>query len=914
MKKHPVFSVVTFFISFLSALGADAILGGNGRIRVPDAGIEMGITIYAEGWRGSYTSQSLRQQRFPDAKTGVAVWDARIPIKAGGGQAAHGTVTLTAGENGSARVRAHIVSDRDQNPEGVLWCVSLPASRFAGGKWSADEKHGETSADFNEKVSDYFSGSCKTFTITDKKGYSLTFTFPKPERVLLMDSRKWGDTLALRLYCNRVAFKKDRERTIDFTMSSPEGVCVKYAEPTIVKAGAEWIPVDYKKNIIAGSALDFSNQGLQAAPAGKYGWLKNVNGNFEFENKPGISQRFYGVNLCGTANAPDHAVADELVTRLVRLGYNTIRVHHHEKPILKNGAGGGLELDPVATDKMDYLIAKAIEAGLYVTTDIFVSRPVRWKDIGYTDRKEEIMPMDFYKALVAVDDRAFEDWCKWAKIFLGHKNPYTGRCYVDEPAMPLLSLINEGPITASWKRGVKDEPAIQQAYVKWLAKERAKNPGFAPKEPKDTSKFISYSKDGNMIAAFMSDVERRNATRLIAYLRALGSKALFTNLNCWPHSVALQEVRADLYDYVDSHFYIDHPRFIETSWALPSKIGNENPVLDEKLPVSGAGFVRLADKPYCITEWNFSGPGMYRGVGGIMTGAFSALQNWDGLWRFAYSHNKNSLTEGQCKPGYFDIGVDPLGQASDRASICLFLRRDLASYDKGIVLRVTEESKEGTKQTKGDNRELQVTPAWHDAAWKCAVATACSGTKVPPNLTEYPITENLNRQKNPPFVCETPKNFVLDREAGSFMISTPRTAGGFIPSGRLDCGAVSIMVKGAPATVWASSVDAEPTPITRAKRILVTHLTDVQADGNMYGDETKTLLLKWGEAPPVARAGSAEVRLAHESPDSLEVWALETNGARRIRVPSRVEDGKLVFTVAIAAPVAIFNYEVCTKQ
>ena len=73
-------------------------------------------------------------------------------------------------------------------------------------------------------------------------------------------------------------------------------------KPHVISAGKEWIPLDYCRDIEPGSALDFSGMGFADAPAGKYGWLKNAGGRFEFEKLPGKGQRFYGVNLVGTAN------------------------------------------------------------------------------------------------------------------------------------------------------------------------------------------------------------------------------------------------------------------------------------------------------------------------------------------------------------------------------------------------------------------------------------------------------------------------------------------------------------------------------------------------------------------------------------------------------------------------------------
>ena len=908
MKLIVLWSVA--LAAFCGFGATEARLGGDGRITLPALGVEMGVKIHAEGWKGNLHVQPQPSRRFPDAQKGLAQWRGLASRKADAAQFAHGTVTLRAAADDAAAVAAVVVSDADQRPEAVVWSVELPADRFGGGTWVADAKAGELPRAFNGTRTGLFNGSCSTLALTDREGRRLAFSFAAPVAVLVQDGRRWGDVFTVRLFNGRVPFGKEARRTFAFSFSAPDGVAVSYAKPTVVQAGPDWIPVDYRKNILAGSALDFSNQGLQDAPAGKHGWLRNVGGHFEFERLPGVPQRFYGVNLCFGANVPERVVADELVTRLVRLGYNTVRVHHYERDLLREGPKGGLDFDAAALDRFDYLMAKCIAAGLYVTTDVFVSRPVRWADIGYPDRAGVVEEKAVYKCLVAVSDAAFADWCAFAKRFLEHVNPYTGRRYLDEPALPLLSLINEGQLTMGWGRGAREEPAVQAAYVKWLAERRASDPAFCPYAPATADKFGFYGAGGNAMALFMADVERRSAARMIAYLRTLGSKALFTNANNGPHPVAMQNVRADLYDYVDDHFYVDHPHFLERRWRLPSKIGNLNPVLDKKLALVGPAFVRLADKPFCITEWNFSGPGMYRGVGGIMTGALSALQDWDGLWRFAYAHGAKDLAEGPCKPGYFNVGTDPLGQAADRASVCLFLRRDLAPLAEGTALRVTDAAVAGTTNA---HRAVVVRPAWGDAAWYRRVATAGAATRVPPGMAELPITEALYGAERAPFAYTPVPGCALDRARGTFTLATPRTAGGFTPSGSLDGGAVSFTVEGAPATVWASSVDAEKTDLRHAKRILVTHLTDVQADGNVYADETKTVLLKWGKAPPVARRGKAQVRLAHAAPASLDVWALDTSGARRARVPVRVEGDRLVFTAEIAPPSAVLHYEVAVR-
>ena len=873
----------------------EAKLTRDGHVTFGDTGLALEPTVYAEGWHGTAFSRAERFSKFPDAKTGTAAWLLKGSRDA---QLGHGTTRLVAAPDGRAAFRAEFISDADQKPEGVLLSMNLPASRFGGLGWAADAKKGVFPPAFTPGKTSLFSGKVRRVSLALPGGGSLDFAFDEPTAVLLQDSRRWGDNFTLRIGCGRVPFGKGATRVLAGTVGASEPLRVAYAAPTRILPGDDWVPLDYKKDILAGSALDFSAMGLQDAPAGKHGWLKNVGGHFEFEKLPGVPQRFYGVNFCFTGNYPTHEQADQVVTRLVRLGYNTIRVHHYERDLV--GWKGGIEFNPEMIDRLDYFLAAAIRQGLYVTTDLFVSRPVAWKDIGLADRGPGLIPeKGFYKCLVALWDPAFEDWKKFSEKFLLHVNPYTGRRYVDEPAMPLISLINEGQLTMGWTRknyAAREDPIIRDAWTKWLAERRAADPAFCPDAPTAAQDVSSYGTNNAAFAHFMADVERRSASRMTAFLRKLGSRALFTNANCGPHYTPMQFTREDCYDYVDDHFYVDHPRFLEKSWSLPAKVGNTNPVLSLQLPPTRVAFTRLADKPFTITEWNFAGPCMFRGVGGIMTGAFSALQDWDGLWRFAYTHSRDDMADGKGTPGYFNTSTDPLGQASDRASVCLFLRRDLAPLTAAETYLVTDAA---LRKTGG--RALTDAPSWSDAAWDRQVSTSADATKVRPGTVVRPLAET-HAASNAPFARAPNAAFALDRERSTFIINTPRTSGGFAPEGALACGAVSFTVHDASATVWASSVDVEPTPIRRARRILVSHLTDVQASGNVYDDASRQVLLKWGTTPPIVRVGSADISIVLDEPARYAVYALDTTGARIAPVPCRSEGGKLSFTASVRGP------------
>ena len=98
--------------------------------------------------------------------------------------------------------------------------------------------------------------------------------------------------------------------------------------------------------------------------------------------------RFYGVNLCFGANYLSKVDAEMIVDRFVRCGYNTICIHHHD---------GDWHASSENRDRLDYLIAKAIEKGIYITTDLYVSRPVKWRSVGID--RDGVMEKSLYRTL-----------------------------------------------------------------------------------------------------------------------------------------------------------------------------------------------------------------------------------------------------------------------------------------------------------------------------------------------------------------------------------------------------------------------------------------------------------------------------------------------------------------------------------
>ncbi len=741
--------------------------------------------------------------------------------------------------------------------------------------------------------------------------------------VLFQDNRQWGPSFELRLgpqMSSAQAVPAGKATEIGLRVRAKDGSRLEFDRPVTIQAGEDWVPLAVELDIEPGSALDFSNLGQFDAPAGKHGWLQaRSDGQFAFAQTPQKAERFYGVNFCFTAQYLEKEQADQLAERLYRLGYNAVRLHHYEATLIDRRQGSSIQLNPAKLEQLDYFFAALKQRGIYVTTDCYVSRPVLANEVwpGTPGNVE----MDEFKMLVPVNERAYENWAGFVRNLLTHRNPYTQMRYADDPTLAWLSMINEGNFGNFIRRlSDRSRPDWERAWGVWLKQRygtaeavgKAWGVAFEGDLAAPTAKLAKSFTDDNRqsrdFAVFLAETERTMFRRMKHFLREeIGTQALLTNMNAWTNTPQTELARAE-YDYVDDHFYVDHPQFIEKSWRLPSRCSNTSPVLAGAPGGRGTAFTRVFGKPFTISEYNYSGPGRYRGVGGILTGCMAAVQDWSVVWRFAYSHNSGNLfTPGTA--GYFDLATDPLNQAAERASLCLFLRGDLAPAPRAAAITFNPAT-----LASGESRQGGLIPAWDELVPVIQVGNFLGdrNTKVPADIA-LPATDSA--PAGAPLVLDDPygksegdailgqlrdrgwlaqgnltdlgkkrgqsanNQFLMDGERDMMILDTPRTAGGYAPAGEtIHTGAADFTVGGTGATVWVSSLDDKP--LGESQRLLVTHLTDLQNTDVRYAERNRQTLLAWGKLPHLVRVGTAQVALRRADGKLPKVYMLATSGRR----------------------------------
>lgn len=768
----------------------------------------------------------------------------------GGWRSARVRVNADAGEgftaetdNGKALIRCQLSAGQTAEIEQFGICADLDLVSYAGGRVVVDGVPSDIPV--TQGRAHVAKGIVRNLALATAEGAAISFGFRHPTRFCLQDNRVFGvSSFELRLaITDEREVQAGRMYSLDFTLESSGGVALGRPAPVVIEADDKWIPFRASPEVAPGSALDFSDVFGPAVPCGAHGRLIAVGDHFEFEGLPGVAQRFCGVNLCYDANFLSPENSRRLVANLRRFGYNAIRLHHHDNGLVL-GMSDSKTPNPKALDRLDALLAACDEAGVYVTTDLYVSRQVPFREIG-KDLPGSAVEMRA-KALIRDDVGMREHFFGFVRNWLNHVNPYTRRRWADEPALAWLSFVNE------------NNPG---------------NPGCGPCDRETMARELELDR---AIKKLVRD--------------ELGCKALVTSMNGWTNVPGTALPRLEVYDYVDDHYYFDHPEYLDNNWSVPCRCSNILPFSDPRLFKMNC---RLFGKPYTISEFNYAYPSKMRGCGGLVMGSMAALQDWSVLWRFAWGHSAKQLRHyEEQRSKFFDLVGDPTNLASERAVLSLFRRGDLRPLTRASADFYSRRYLE-TDAAYASGGHSCADLIWHDRIGIAVDDCDSSIRRLSVDGVQKVPIRNMVTAKS-----KVGAQVRANIERGVFSVDTACTQGAFARSGRVSMSALSIDVGDDFATVWAMSLDGAP--LTRSRRILLSHLTETVNSGTTFSDRTRTVMTVFGHVPHLMRRGRAECSMTVK-PGAYHLYALASNGERVAELPTSVENGRLVFTLDVGS-------------
>jgi hypothetical protein len=353
------------------------------------------------------------------------------------------------------------------------------------------------------------------------------------------------------------------------------------------------------------------------------------------------------------------------------------------------------------------------------------------------------------------------------------------------------------------------------------------------------------------------------------------------------------------FDAVDSHAYWQHPHFPHRQWDPEDWVVPNRAMVNEAggtLP--GLALRRVVGKPHNVTEYNHSAPNTFGSEGFLLLAAYGALQDWDAIYPFAYSHRGDWDTRRIT--GFFDIDQHPTKMATLPAAVALFVRGDVRPAEKLVVAPL---------DGKREIELLRTARAWEgvhagtagvprETALVHRVAILV-GDRQPPRGSQT----GAARPAGPRYPSDTGELLwdLSDKGRGVVTVNAPRSKAviGYGGGKRFDLGGV-VIEPGATAqdgwsTLTVTAVDGDLAG--GPARLLVTATGTAENTGMKWkGPAHDSVGRDWGRAPSLVEGVPA--RLTLPAPAArVKAWALDERGQRGEALAVQDNGGKAAVTV-----------------
>ena len=561
-------------------------------------------------------------------------------------------------------------------------------------------------------------------------------------------------------------------------------------------------PFIYKQD-----AVDLSFLNAKEKPAGKHGFVQATGDKFTFED--GTQGRFWGTNVNAYAlflTPKDQVKAH--ANRLSKLGFNLVRLHHHDSPWVTPNIFGKApfnkttSIDSISIDKLDWWVKCLKDEGIYVWLDLHVERSLTKEDgIEWIQELLKEKQQTSLKGYNYINPSIEEKMTAFNTAFLTHTNAYTGLAYKDDPAIMGILITNENDITNHFGNSLLPDKKVDVHSKHYM--DKAKEFSRKWKLPEDK---VWRSWENGPSKLFLNQLEYDFNARMIKHLRSIGVKVPIATTNYWGNSPISSLPALTAGDMIDIHSY-------QELGALEA----DSRIVDNSLHWIGVG--QIANKPTTVTEWSWATAFTHdRHMHPIFTAAYASVQGWDALMQFAYT---NSTLINITKAAQWETHNDPSAIAVLPAAALLFRQQDLAEYKNVYALKFDTET--FFNRSINPMNSIAIRTAFQKGKLvtvlpESSVLPWVKNTMAPTNssIITNPDQDLTSSLPNPPI-----SSLSHDSEQGIMTINTDRAqvASGWIGKKTIQLKYVTFNVDNKHATVAVQSLDNQP--INNSTNILI---------------------------------------------------------------------------------------------
>jgi hypothetical protein len=686
-----------------------------------------------------------------------------------------------------------------------------------------------------------------------------------------------------------------------------------------------YFPLQTATDDFAPNALDLS--GLIEAPTGRHGFLTVRGDRFVFQD--GTPARFFGAQM----NVPSKEQADYTVRRMRRQGINITRLHGLEFLNDRNGKTS-FDYNAAAWDRLDYLISKLGENGIYIILDVHYPLTFPFKSGDNLAALPQGGPASHAQF---IDGQIAGILHQRMRDVFTHVNPYTQKRYADDPTLAMVEVLNEDSLF--W--GSVQEPfraALEKKFSDWLRNKYGDDEGLrrawaaGGKSPLGEGEGLGPGRRialyrntdfterrlqenperklrGQDQLRFLHELEEKYWSASRAVLRQAGVKVPIAGTNWQGHGfpTRVHMLSQSRLDYVDRHGYWDHPQGEgNLKWRIATASFHNLPMVkavranQDTIAYLGIGnlvtekaWEQVLGRPLTISEWNTCLPNEYSLEGtGLMT-AYGLLQGWDGSLQFGYFSTDFRTELGR---GSFDLFGNPPQILQFPAAALMWHRQDVKEaplvaeslYDPESVFEWTE-----------DRKPLPLAAA---LVGKVGYRFARERRR--------PVVKDLRKYWDPQTLTARSLTGELtwDAREGVVYVDTPRSQAviGFLSVRPHRLRTIRLTSPNRFGAVYVTALSGHA-PIGEARRLLVTAVGPARSAGMEYERTARMSRLgpAWrlkspGEGPALLEAIVGELRIRHRRAREFQAWSLDVTGKRRDLVPLAVDSGAVVLKLDAA--------------
>jgi len=284
---------------------------------------------------------------------------------------------------------------------------------------------------------------------------------------------------------------------------------------------------------------------------------------------------------------------------------------------------------------------------------------------------------------------------------------------------------------------------------------------------------------------------------------------------------------------------------------------------------------RVAGKPFICTEYNAPAPNTHSSEAFLLLNAYAALQDWDGVFVFAYSHRHDDW-DTQYMTSFFDVDQHPAKMVTFPAAVAMFLRGDVSMARRAATVPVSWEAaidaslRAGSWWGMGEFGAARMLPLQSrvelDPGGQAAVAGVAN-----PGADKVTVSDT--------------GELTWDADMGRVLVNTPRSKAyiGNVTGEAIRLGGVTIEPR-ANMQNWAAITVTDMTRAGMPRDILITATGYTENTGMRWTSAARDSVgANFGKAPSLVEGIPARITLPAGAVGA-QAWALDGRGERKYPV------------------------------